>query len=58
MGAAMWTSLLALAAAAIALAAIVIIGLFRLAALKRPDDLKPPSEADEWASSHELQTPK
>jgi hypothetical protein len=57
-GAVMWTSLLALAAAAVVLAAIVVIGLFRLAALKRPDDLKAPSRADEWASSHELQTPK
>jgi hypothetical protein len=54
----MWTSLLAFSAAAIALAAIVAIGLFRLAALKRPDDLKAPSQADEWASSRELQTPK
>ena len=57
-GAAMWTSLLALCAAAIVLVAIVVVGLFRLAALKRPDDLKAPSQADEWASSHELQTPK
>lgn len=57
-GAAMWTSLLAYSAAAIVLAAIVVVGLFRLAALKRPDDLKAPSQADEWASSHELQTPK
>ena len=56
-GAAMWTSLLAFVAAA-AVPAIVVIGLFRLAALKRPDDLKAPSQADEWASSHELQTPK
>ncbi|MBR1156368.1 hypothetical protein [Bradyrhizobium sp. JYMT SZCCT0428] len=54
----MWTSLQALCAAAIVLAAIVVVGLFRLAALKRPDDLKAPSQADEWASSHELQTPK
>jgi hypothetical protein len=54
----MWTSLLALSAAAVVLPAIVVIGLFRLAALKRPDDLKTPTEADEWASSHELQTPK
>jgi hypothetical protein len=54
----MWTSLLALSAAAVVLPAIVVIGLFRLAALKRPDDLKRPSQADEWASSHELQTPK
>ncbi|MBR1237988.1 hypothetical protein [Bradyrhizobium sp. AUGA SZCCT0182] len=54
----MWTSLLALSAAAIVLAAIVVVGLFRLVALKRPVDLKAPSQADEWACSHELQTPK
>lgn len=57
-GAAMWTSLLALAAAAVVLVAIVVVGLFRLAALKRRDDLKARSQADEWAASHELQTPK
>jgi hypothetical protein len=56
-GAAMWMSLLALAAAVL-LPAIVVIGLFRLAALKRPDDLKPPPQGDEWASSRGLQTPK
>lgn len=44
--------------AAILLPAIVVIVLFRLAALKRPGDLKSPPEGDEWASSHELQTPK
>jgi hypothetical protein len=54
----MWTSLLALSAIAVVLPAIVVIGLFRLAALKRPDDLKRPPQADEWASSHELQTPE
>jgi hypothetical protein len=54
----MWTSLLAFSVATIALAAIVALSLFRLAALKRPDDRKAPSQADEWASSHELQTPK
>ena len=56
-GAAMWTSLLALFAAVL-LPAIVVIGLFKLAALKRPDDLKAPIQSDEWASSHELQRPK
>jgi len=54
----MWTSLLAFSAAAIALAAIVVIGLFRLAALKRPDDLKPSPQADDWTASRDLQTPK
>jgi len=53
-----WTSILALSASAVFLPAIVVIGLFRLAALKRPDDLKAPRQVDEWASSNELQTPK
>jgi len=44
--------------AAILLPAIIVIGLFRLAALKRPDDFSPPPQNEEWASSHELQTPK
>jgi hypothetical protein len=38
------------------LPATMVIGLLRLAALKRPDDLKAPPP--EWASSHELQRPK
>jgi hypothetical protein len=54
----MWTSLLALSAAAFVLPAIVVIGLFRLAALKRPDDLKTPTQAHEWVASHDLRTPK
>jgi hypothetical protein len=53
----MWTSLLALSAAVL-LPAIIVTGVFKLAALKRPDDLKPSPKGDEWASSHELQTPK
>jgi hypothetical protein len=53
----MWMSLMALSAA-ILLPAFVVIGLFKLAALKRPDDLKPPPQGDEWVSSQELQTPK
>jgi len=53
----MWMSLMALCAA-ILLPAIIVIGLFKLAALKRPDDLKPPPRGDEWAASQELQTPK
>jgi len=36
---------------------IVVLSLFRLAALKRPKDLPPP-QADEWAASHDLQTPR
>jgi len=54
----MWTSLLALSAATVGLSAVVIIGLFRLAALKRPGDLKAPPEANEWVASHELRSPK
>jgi len=53
----MWMSLMALCAA-ILIPAITVIGLFKLAALKRPDDLKPPPGGDEWAASQELQTPK
>lgn len=54
----MVTSLLALSAAAIVLAVIVVVGLFRLAALKRPGDVKATPKAGEWASSHDLQAPK
>jgi hypothetical protein len=50
----MW-NLLALGAAAVLIPSIVVLGLFRLAALKRPEDLP---HNDEWASSRELQTPK
>jgi hypothetical protein len=35
----------------------VAVGLFRLAELKRPEDAPPPP-VDEWAASHELQTPE
>jgi len=52
----MLTWLMAISAASVSVSAIVVIVLFRLAALKRPDDLKAPPP--EWASSHELQTPK
>jgi len=53
----MWT-LLALGTIAVLTPIVVVLSLFRLAELKRAKDLKAPSEADEWASSHELQTPK
>ena len=53
----MWT-LLALGTTAVLTPMVVVLSLFRLAELKRAEDLKAPSQADEWASSHELQTPK
>ena len=36
---------------------IVVLGLFRLAALKRAKDLRP-RKVDDWTASHELQRPK
>jgi len=56
-GAAMWT-LLALGTIAVLTPIVVVLSLFRLAELKRAEDLKAPPQTDEWASSHELQTPK
>jgi hypothetical protein len=53
----MWDDLLALFVGAIFIPTIVVIGLFRLAALKRPKDL-PPRQVSEWAASRDLQTPK
>jgi len=53
----MWT-LLALGTTAVLTPMVVVLSLFRLAELKRAEDLKAPSQADEWASSQELQTPK
>ncbi len=55
-GAAMWT-LVALVAGAV-LSPTIVIGLFRLAALKRAEDLRAPPQVDEWARSRDLQTPK
>jgi hypothetical protein len=55
-GAVMWT-LLAYGIAAILIPTIVVLALFRLARLRRAEDV-PPAYIDEWASSHELQTPK
>jgi hypothetical protein len=52
----MWT-LLAYGIAAILIPTIVVLALFRLARLRRAEDV-PPAYIDEWASSHELQTPK
>jgi hypothetical protein len=54
-GAVMWT-MVALVTAAVLIPTIVVLGLFRLAALKRAKDLPPP-QADEWTASQELQTP-
>jgi len=56
-GAAMWDDLLALFVGAVFIPAIVVLGLFRLAALKRPKDL-PLRQVNEWAESRDLQTPK
>jgi hypothetical protein len=51
----MWT-MVALVTAAVLIPTIVVLGLFRLAALKRAKDLAPP-QADEWTASQELKTP-
>jgi len=53
----MWT-LMAVVTAAVLIPTIVVLGLFRLAELKRAEDLRTPPRVDEWAASHELQTPK
>lgn len=53
----MWDDLLALVVSAVFIPTIVVLGLFRLAALKRAKDL-PPAQVDEWAASRELQTPR
>jgi hypothetical protein len=50
----MWT-LVALVVAAVLIPTIVVIGLFKLAALKRAEDF--PLQADRWSSSRDLQTP-
>lgn len=53
----MWDDLTALMVGAVFIPIIVVLGLFRLAALKRAKDLPPP-QTDEWAASHDLQTPR
>jgi hypothetical protein len=53
----MWDDLLALFVGAVFIPTIVVFGLFRLAALKRPKDV-PPRQVNEWAASRDLQTPK
>jgi len=53
----MWT-LLAYGSAAISIQTIVVLGLFRLAELKRAEDLRAPPQVDDWAASHELQKPR
>jgi hypothetical protein len=50
----MWT-LMALVTAAVLIPTIVVIGLFKLAALKRAQDFPP--QFDRWTSSRDLQTP-
>ena len=56
-GVAMWDDLMALVVGVVFVPIIVVLGLFRLAALKRSKDLRPP-QVDEWAASHDLRTPK
>jgi hypothetical protein len=53
----MWT-LVALGTIAVLTPVVVVLSLFRLAELKRAEDLKAPPQADEWAASSELQTPE
>jgi hypothetical protein len=52
-GAAM-LELLALVTAVASIPIIVVLGLFRLAGLKRVEDVRPPPQVDEWAASHEV----
>jgi hypothetical protein len=54
----MWRDLFLLAAAALIPIIILVLGIFKLAALKRPADLETPPQADGWTSSSELRTPK
>jgi hypothetical protein len=53
----MWT-LVTLVIAAVSIPTIVVLGLFRLAALKRADDPTVTPQVDWWASSRDLQTPE
>jgi hypothetical protein len=55
----MWRDLVLLAAAALIPIVILVLGIFKLAALKRPVDLnlEAPPQANGWASSSELQSP-
>jgi hypothetical protein len=55
-GAVMWDDPVALAVGAVFVPIIVVLGLFRLAALKRAKDLPP--RQDNWAASHDLRTPQ
>ena len=52
----MWDDPVALAVGAVFVPIIVVLGLFRLAALKRAKDLPP--RQDNWAASHDLRTPQ
>jgi hypothetical protein len=45
----MWDDLLALAVGVVVIPTIVVLGLFRLAGLKRVEDVRPPPQLDEWA---------
>jgi hypothetical protein len=53
----MWT-LVTLVIATVSIPTIVVLGLFRLAALKRADDPTVTPQVDRWASSRDLQTPE
>jgi len=53
----MWDELAAMMIGAVFIPIVVVLGLFRLAALKRSRDLPPP-QIDEWAASRDLQAPK
>ena len=57
-GDAMWDDLLALVVGVIFIPIIVVFGLFRLAALKRPGGLKRSNQVEEWLASEELHSPK
>ncbi|MBR1201065.1 hypothetical protein JQ574_34265 [Bradyrhizobium sp. AUGA SZCCT0158] len=49
--------LMALVTAAVSIPTIVVLGLFRLAELKRAEDLETPPQVDEWLASEELHSP-
>ena len=55
-GAVMWDDPVALAVGAVFVPIIVVLGLFRLAALKRAKDL--PARQDNWVASRDLRTPQ
>lgn len=52
----MWDDLLALVVGVVFVPTVVVLGLFRLAALKRAKDL-PPRPSNEWTATQELHRP-